>query len=43
MTTQQDFLREAMAELAMTRDAFSARLAGPRRTLDIAMPVSNLF
>lgn len=34
MTTQQDFLRSAMAELAMTRDAFSARLACPRRTLD---------
>lgn len=34
MTTQQDFLRSAMDELAMTRDAFAARLACPRRTLD---------
>lgn len=33
-TTQQEFLREAMGELAMTRDAFAARLACPRRTLD---------
>ena len=34
MTTQQQFLREAMNELGMTRDAFSARLACPKRTLD---------
>lgn len=34
MTTQQEFLREAMGELAMTRDAFAERLACPRRTLD---------
>ena len=34
MTTQQEFLRQAMNELAMTRDAFSLRLACPRRTLD---------
>ncbi len=34
MTAQQEFLREAMGELAMTRDAFAERLACPRRTLD---------
>lgn len=34
MTTQQEFLREAMRELGMTRDAFAVRLACPRRTLD---------
>ena len=34
MTAQQDFLREAMRELSMTRDAFAGRLACPRRTLD---------
>jgi len=34
MTTQQDFLRDAMNELAMTRNAFAIRLACPRRTLD---------
>ena len=33
-TTQQDFLREAMAELDMTRDSFCARLGCSRRTLD---------
>ncbi len=34
MTTQQDFLRNAMAELAMKREDFAARLACPKRTLD---------
>lgn len=34
MNTQQEFLRDAMAELGMTRDAFALRLACPRRTLD---------
>ena len=34
MSTQQEFLREAMAELVMTRAAFSVRLACPQRTLD---------
>lgn len=34
MTTQQDFLRAAMAELGMTREAFSGRLGCARRTLD---------
>ena len=34
MTTQQDFLRGAMLELGMTRDAFCARLGCARRTLD---------
>lgn len=34
MSTQQDFLRSAMNELAMTRDAFAVRLACPKRTLD---------
>lgn len=34
MTTQQAFLREAMAELSMTRDAFTGRLGCARRTLD---------
>lgn len=34
MTTQQEFLRKAMRELVMTRDAFAVRLACPRRTLD---------
>lgn len=34
MTTQQEFLREAMAELSMTRDAFTGRLGCARRTLD---------
>ncbi|MEJ6003753.1 hypothetical protein [Paucibacter soli] len=33
-TTQQEFLRAAMAELGMTRDAFCARLGAARRTLD---------
>jgi len=34
MSTQQEFLRSAMAELDMTRDAFSTRLGCARRTLD---------
>lgn len=34
MTTQQDFLRAAMAELDMTRDRFCERLGCARRTLD---------
>ena len=34
MSTQQEFLRSAMGELEMTRDAFAVRLACPRRTLD---------
>lgn len=34
MTTQQDFLREAMAELGLTREAFAQRLACSKRTLD---------
>lgn len=34
MSTQQVFLRDAMGELGMTRDAFAERLACPRRTLD---------
>lgn len=33
-TTQQEFLRAAMTELAMTRDAFCSRLGAARRTLD---------
>lgn len=32
--TQQEFLRAAMAELDMTRDAFCLRLGAARRTLD---------
>lgn len=31
---QQEFLRYAMAELAMTREAFSGRLGCAKRTLD---------
>ncbi|CAN7781171.1 transcriptional regulator [Cupriavidus necator] len=31
---QQEFLRQAMAQLAMTRDEFAARISVPRRTLD---------
>ena len=34
MKTQQDFLRDAMAELEMKREDFAARLACPKRTLD---------
>lgn len=34
MTTQQVFLRAAMAELDMTRDVFCVRLGCARRTLD---------
>ncbi len=34
MSTQQEFLRSAMAELNMTRDAFCERLGCARRTLD---------
>ena len=34
MTTQQEFLREAMRELDMTRDVFSCRLGCSRRALD---------
>jgi len=34
MTTQQEFLRSAMGELSMTREAFAKRLACPKRTLD---------
>lgn len=34
MSTQQEFLRSAMTELAMTRDAFCGRLGCARRTLD---------
>lgn len=32
--TQQEFLRAAMDELGMTRDAFCQRLGAARRTLD---------
>jgi hypothetical protein len=32
--SQQDFLREAMQTLDLTRDGFSARFTVPRRTLD---------
>ena len=31
---QQDFLRQAMESLGMTRDAFAKRFTVPRRTLD---------
>ena len=31
---QQEFLRQAMEALGMTRDAFSKRFTVPRRTLD---------
>lgn len=34
MSTQQEFLRSAMAELNMTREAFCVRLGCARRTLD---------
>ena len=34
MSTQQPFLRSAMAELNMTRNSFSERLGCARRTLD---------
>lgn len=34
MSTQQEFLRSAMAELHMTRDSFCGRLGCARRTLD---------
>lgn len=34
MTTQQDFLRAAMAELGMTRATFAVRLGCAGRTLD---------
>lgn len=34
MTTQQEFLREAMAELSLKREDFALRLACPKRTLD---------
>lgn len=31
---QQEFLRQAMESLGMTRDAFAKRFTVPRRTLD---------
>lgn len=31
---QQDFLREAMTQLGMTRDEFAARISVAKRTLD---------
>jgi transcriptional regulator with XRE-family HTH domain len=31
---QQEFLRHAMAELGLTREAFAARLGSAKRTLD---------
>ena len=34
MKTQQEFLREAMAELGLKREDFALRLACPKRTLD---------
>lgn len=34
MATQQEFLRAAMTELGLTREAFAERLACPKRTLD---------
>lgn len=34
MPTQQEFLREAMAELGLKREDFALRLACPKRTLD---------
>lgn len=34
MSTQQEFLRGAMAELDMTRAAFAVRIGCPGRTLD---------
>lgn len=32
--TQQEFLRDAMARLGMTRDEFAERIATKRKTLD---------
>jgi hypothetical protein len=32
--TQQEFLRDAMQRLGMTRDEFAARIAVKRKTLD---------
>lgn len=32
--TQQEFLREAMSRLGMTRDEFATRIAVKRKTLD---------
>ncbi len=34
MDSQQDFLRDAMRRLNLTRDAFAERLGVRRRTLD---------
>ena len=34
ITPQQEFLRQAMEALGMTRDAFAKRFTVPRRTLD---------
>lgn len=34
MATQQEFLRAAMSELGLKREAFADRLACPKRTLD---------
>ena len=33
-TSQQEFLRDAMRRLGMTRDEFAARIAVSRKTLD---------
>lgn len=34
MVSQQDFLRDAMQKLGMTRDQFCKRISVPRKTLD---------
>ncbi|MNN42731.1 aspartate carbamoyltransferase [compost metagenome] len=34
MASQQDFLREAMQQLGMTRDQFCKRISVPRKTFD---------
>lgn len=34
IVSQQDLLRDAMAQLAMTRTEFAKRISVPRRTLD---------
>jgi hypothetical protein len=34
MDSQQDYLRDAMQHLGMTRDQFSKRISVPRKTFD---------
>ncbi|RMP38529.1 hypothetical protein ALO95_200056 [Pseudomonas syringae pv. antirrhini] len=34
MVSQQDFLRDAMQQLGMTRDQFCKRISVPRKTFD---------